>query len=314
MDLNATSRAAPARSWRALLVGQGSGMAIGQVVLGVIALSGSDAFAKLLGAGLPAAEVTWLRYVVFTAAIVAVAAMRPGASWRSRRPRLQVVRGLLVLGSAQLFVLGLGHLGVAEATAVAFVAPVLITLLSIPLLGEVVGRRRWTALAVGLIGVLIVVRPGAEAFGPGALLPLASAFLGALSVIAARKLGAVDAPTTTLLWSACVGLGGLTLAAPFWFEPLGARALLLGLAMGGLYALGQAALISAYSVAPASLLAPFTYAQLLSAALIGALAFDRYPDAVSLVGMGVIALSGAYTLLRERHRTRGPSDIARTAA
>lgn len=275
--------------------------AIGQVLAGVSCLAGADVFAKDMAEDIAPAQVTWLRYAVFAAAVLVLALARGAGGLKSRRPWLQAARAVAVLASAQFFVLGLAELGVAETTAIAFVAPVIVTALSIPLLGEVVGRRRWAALGIALCGVLIVIRPGLGAFQTAALLPLASALFGALGVVTARKLGAADTPLTTLAWTSGFGFLLLSLAAPLWFVPLDAPALLAGLGMGCLYTLGQAFLIQAYSHAPASLLAPFTYAQLLAAAVLGAIVFGQWPDGWSSLGMVVIAASGAYTILRERN-------------
>jgi drug/metabolite transporter (DMT)-like permease len=217
---------------------------------------------------------------------------------------LQVLRGLALLGSATFFVLGLGRLGVAEATAIAFVTPAIITGLSIPLLKEQVGFRRWLAVLIGLVGVLIVARPGGAAFQPAAFFSLASAVCGAFAMIITRKMGPGARARTTMLWSAMTGLVLLTLTLPAWFVPPTLRELAIALAMGLTYAAAQLLMILAYRSGEASLLAPFTYAQLLTSTLLGYVVFAAVPDGATLVGMGVIVLSGAYTLHRERVRHR----------
>lgn len=298
----------------ATLTQPSTGPAIGLVILAVSLFSLSDVLAKQLSAHAPAMQVGWLRYVAFAAVAVLMAARARFRTIVARRPGLQIARGLAVLGSGLLFILGLERLGVAEATAVAFVAPAFITGLSILVLKEVVGVRRWIAVGLGLAGVLLVVRPGGSAFQPAALFPLASALCGAIGVVVTRKMGADDRAETTLLWSALIGAGGLTLLAPLWIGPIGRAELGIGLAMGGLYGLGQYLLIQAYSGGEVSVLAPFSYAQLITSAVLGLAVFGHMPDGWALAGMGVIMLSGGYTLHREYVRRRKTGVVATSGA
>jgi drug/metabolite transporter (DMT)-like permease len=284
-----------------------TGRAIALVIVAVTLFSLSDVLAKRLSEHASTLQVGWLRYVAFAVVAVAMASRARFAAVRARRPGLQVARGVAVLGSGLLFILGLERLGVAEATAVAFVAPTFITGLSILVLKEVVGLRRWIAVGLGLAGVLLVVRPGGGAFQPAALFPLASAFCGAAGVVITRKMGADDRAETTLLWSALIGAGGLTAMAPLWLGPIGLAEFGLGLAMGALYGLGQYLLIRAYSSGEVSVLAPFSYAQLIASTALGYLVFRHAPDGWALAGMGVIMLSGGYTLHREYVRRRRTS-------
>lgn len=281
-----------------------TGRAIALVILAVSLFSLSDVLAKRLSEHVSTLQVGWLRYVAFAVVAVLMAARARFATILARRPGLQVARGVAVLGSGLLFILGLERLGVAEATAVAFVAPAFITGLSILILKEVVGARRWIAVALGLAGVLMVVRPGGDAFQLAALFPLGSALCGAAGVVITRKMGADDRAETTLLWSALIGAGGLTVLAPFWLSPIGLNELALGLAMGGLYGLGQYLLIRAYSSGEVSVLAPFSYVQLIASAALGYIVFHHAPDGWALAGMAVIMLSGGYTLHREYVRRR----------
>jgi drug/metabolite transporter (DMT)-like permease len=273
---------------------------IGLILVGVTLFSVSDVLAKQLSQTLPSPEITWLRYLMLSIVAVILAAPRGGALLRPKQPGLQVLRGVASLGSAAFFLLSLRRMGVAEATAISFVAPALITCLSIPLLGERVRWRRWAATLMGLAGVLIVVRPGGGVFGPAALMPLGSAVCGALAVVITRKMGPGARARTTLLWSAMVGLCLLTLSAGLWFEPPTAHDLWIGLGMGLTYALGQLMMILAYRQGEASLLAPFTYAQILSSGFLGFVVLGAVPGAMTLVGMAVILMSGVYTLYRER--------------
>lgn len=275
------------------------GLAILMAVLAVALFSASDVLAKMLSETLGSLQIAWIRYSMFSAVALAMLVRAGRSAIRPRRPLLQSLRAVFLLGSATFFVVGLGHLGVAEATAISFVAPAFITALSIPLLGEVVRLRRWAALIVGLTGVLVVVRPGAGAFQPAAVYPLASALCGAVMVIITRRIGADDRTETTLFWSGAIGLLLLTLSAPLWFSSMGGRELGLGALMGLIYVGGQYLLIVAYSRGQASVLAPFSYAQLLIATALGVFIFGATPDALTLGGIGLIILGGGYTLYRE---------------
>ena len=265
----------------------------------------SDAASKYLTGSLPAVEVTWLRYVVFASVIFAVAlATRQTSVMRARQPVLQLFRGLAVLGSALFFVTGLAFLPLAEATSISFVAPIFVTALSIPLLGEKVGVRRWAAVAVGLVGALIVVRPGTGALGLAAVFPILSAVSWAAALVITRKAGGVDAAITSLAYSALAGAAVTTVLVPFvWVTP-GWHELMLGGVTGVASAVAQWLIVLAFRSARASVLAPFSYSQLVWSASFGFLIFGDVPDGWTLVGAGVIIASGLYTAHRERVRGR----------
>ncbi len=276
------------------------------VVASTVFFSGSDVLTKALSAGLPAVEIAWMRYLVFSALVLPfllrAGGRRPLAS---ARPGLQVLRGLGMVGSALLFTEGLRYLPVAEATAMNFVSPIFIMALSIPVLGESVGWRRWTAALVGLGGVLIVIRPGAGAFDPAALFPVLAAASWATAAVVTRKTGGLDGAATTMGYSALTGLVVLTLLLPFGFEVPTGRELLLGLGVGILSTIGHGFIVLAYRHALASVVAPFSYVQLIGAGILSYLAFGAVPDRWTLAGAAVIALSGLYIAHRERVRARG---------
>ncbi len=272
----------------------------------------SDAMAKRLGQELPAVEVAWLRYVAFLALTLLPLARRGGVGLvASRAPRMQVLRGLGVVGSAILFIMALQHLPMAEATAINFVSPVFVTVLSVLFLGERVGWRRWSAIAVGLLGMLIIVRPGSEVFTPAALLPVVSSASWACALVVTRRRGPLDPPQTTLLWTAGVGFAVLTLLLPV-VALLGGAGLVvpdagqvgLGLLIGLVSSVAQWLVVLAYRAAPATVLAPFSYMQLLISGLLGLVVFGNAPDGWTLLGAAVIAASGLYTAHRERVRSR----------
>ena len=278
--------------------------AIALLVGAVTLFSCSDAMSKLLRQSLPPVEIAWLRYVVFVGFAGLIGARGRYAGFWPRRPGLQVIRGLALLGSAIFFIAGLGYLPMAEATAINFVSPAFITALSIPVLGEVVGARRWAAVLAGLAGVLIVVRPGDGTIQAAAVFPLASALCWAVAMVTTRRMSSSDRPETTLFWSAAIGLLVLTAFVPFGFlRPTLAQAG-LGLVMGVFASAGQYLVILAYKRAAASVLAPFSYAQLLSSTTLGYLVFAAVPDHTTFLGAGIIVLSGLYTAHRERLRAR----------
>jgi drug/metabolite transporter (DMT)-like permease len=265
------------------------------LILGAMGLfSLSDAMAKFLGTSVPAVEIAWLRYVVFVAMTVTML-RTAGARLRVRSPGLQILRGVMLVSSAVCFMVAIRTLPLAEAASIGFVSPLLITALSVPLLGEVVTARRWGAVALGLVGVLVVVRPGSAAFQPAALFALGSAASWAVCMIVTRKISGIHA-ATTLVWSSVTGLVLLSMALPFDFVRPTALQLGIGLALGVVASSGQALLVLAYRLAPASLLAPFSYTQMLWAVLYGYLLFGALPDPYTLVGAAVIAVSGVITV------------------
>lgn len=276
---------------------------------GILLLVGSTVFfsltdvvTKQLTEVLPVSQIAWMRYMTFALAMVPFVYLTGGpALFRTRRPGLQTLRALAMVASTLIFTAGLPYLAVADATAIFFVAPIIIMALSIVFLGEKVGIRRWSAAAVGLIGVLIVIRPGSGAFQVAALLPLVSAASWALGAVITRKTGS-DHALTTMIYTSVIGALSLSVAVPFdWVTPSWNVAL-LGIAAGGLFAAGQWFLIMAYRQGDASAIAPFSYTQLIWAGLLGFWVFGSTPDAWTVVGAGIIAVSGLYTAYRERVR------------
>ena len=296
IELSATTTdAAPERVLRGILL----------IVASVVLFSLSDAMSKLLRLqGLPAVEIAWLRYIVFVVLALGLAAHGRVLRVRPKRLRLQLLRGVTLVGSAVLFVAGLGQLQIAEATAITYISPGFVTALSILFLGEKVGIRRWAAVAAGFLGVLIVIRPGSGAIQSAALFPLASALCWAATIVITRRMGAGDRTETTVLWSAGTGLVILTALVPFDFVVPSLAQLGLGLAHGICSSLGQYIVILAYRQAAASALAPFSYVQLLFSTTLGWLIFAAVPDWGTLLGAAVIIGSGLYTVHRERVRAR----------
>jgi drug/metabolite transporter (DMT)-like permease len=264
-----------------------------------------DASAKYLSQRLPLVEVAWGRYLFHALTLPFLLARAGGfASLRSHRLGLQLWRSVYLLASTVLFWLALRFIPLADATAVGFVGPLMLTALSVPFLGEKVGPRRWAAVGVGFVGALVIIRPGPAMAQPAALLPLASAAAFAAYAISTRILSRYDGWTTTLFWSASVGLVLLSLLVPFvWQTP--DLAGWIGLAfLGFIGSLAHLLLILAYARAPASSLAPLSYLQLIWSTILGLLLFGNFPDRWTLAGGAIVAASGLYVIHRERLRRR----------
>ena len=215
---------------------------------------------------------------------------------------LQGLRGVGVAGSAISFILALGRLPIAEATAINFVTPLLITLLAIPLLGEVVRPQGWAAVLVGFLGTLIVVRPGVGGLHAAALLVLLSSFLWCIAMLVTRRLAGVDHSGVTIAWTAVTGFILLLAALPAFLAPLTWRSAALCVAVGLVASSAQWCAVLAYRHATASALAPLGYAQLIWSSLLGLLVFGAMPSQWTVAGAVIIACSGGYIVHLERVR------------
>jgi drug/metabolite transporter (DMT)-like permease len=261
-----------------------------------------DALAKHLSESYPVPQVVWARYVFHLLILALALGPRLPRAVRTERLGLQCLRSLFLLGATGLFFAALSFIPLADATAIMFVAPILVTALSMPLLGEHVGPQRWASVVVGFLGALVIIRPGSDAMDPAALLALGAAGCYGCYQIATRRLSATDAPLTTLVYSAAVGVVVSSAVVPFfWVMPSPADWLtMMGLGLFG--GLGHFALIKAFQAAPAATVTPFGYANLLWATLFGFVIFEDLPDAWTLCGAAIIAASGLYILHRERLR------------
>ncbi len=264
--------------------------------------SASDTLAKYVTQSVPTVELATIRYAVFVAMAGAPLLRRRATSIRSRRPGLQILRGLGVVGSALAFILSLGSLPVAEATAINFITPLLITVLAIPVLGEVVRPQGWAAVSVGFAGVLVVVRPGIGGLHPAAGLVVLSSLCWCMAMLLTRRLAGVDRTGVTLIWTALTGFVLLLCLLPFFLAPLTLRLAGLCLLVGVIASSGQWFALLAYRHARATVLAPLSYAQLIWSSAFGYAVFRAVPDRWTLVGGVIIALSGTYVVHLERVR------------
>lgn len=273
---------------------------IGLNVLAGIIFCVADTIAKQLVEQVSFVQITWTRYVIFVAMAFVITTRIRGASFYVRYPWMQVARGVCLVCSSLFFVLGIKDVGLAEATTIGFIGPIMVTFLSIPLLGEKVDAKRWAALVVGMAGVLIALRPGTGAFQPEALYRVASALFWSCGVILTRRMTAIERAETTMFWSAVSGLILLSAIVPLHFEPPTPLQLILSLGQGVLSSLGQWLVILALRFTPASTLAPYSYLQLLWMSVAGFVAFGVVPEQWTLLGAAFIIASGLYTARRER--------------
>ncbi|MDZ7749936.1 MAG: DMT family transporter [Halofilum sp. (in: g-proteobacteria)] len=280
---------------------------IAWMALGVSTLPLMDAIAKYLSAEYHVLHVTWARYGFHLLLLLALLAwrLRP-AELVPRHPGLQVLRSGFLLGTTLCYFGAISYLPLANVLALAFIGPIVSTALAPVFLGEHVGRRRWTAVLVGFLGALIVIRPGFGVFHPASLLALgAGLFYGAYQV-ATRRLSGSGRPLVTLLYTAVLGVAVLTLALPWVWTTPDTAAWAWMAAMGLFGALAHFFIIHAFEHASAPVLAPVSYVEIVAAAAIGWIVFGDFPDYWTWLGVGVIIVSGSYISLREGRRRARP--------
>ncbi len=265
-----------------------------------------DTTAKYLNLYMSTLQVVWARYTgaFLFPFIVSNPWTRPGLT-RTTRPLLQVGRSVLLLGSTLCNFAALRYLQLDEAIALVFSTPFFVAALSGPLLGERVRWRRWTAIAVGFVGVLVVARPGPGSFQPAALLSLSAALFYALYSITTRILARTDSNETTLFYSNIVGALALLPVVPFvWTTPSEPLVIALMVATGAMGSFGHYLLIAAHRLAPAAVLSPFIYTEIVLVIALGFLVFGDVPNRWTLTGAAIVVASGLYILHRERQVRR----------
>jgi drug/metabolite transporter (DMT)-like permease len=270
--------------------------------LAMFLLAGMDGITKTLATDYAVPQILSVRFLIFC--LFALAIARPKSlrtAFRSRHPILQIARSLIIVVEVGVFIVAFRHLPLADAHAISGIAPLLVTALAVPFLGEKVGMRRWAAISIGFLGLLIIVRPGIGVFNPAALIPLAGAGLWAIYQILMRKVSE-DSAATSLLYMAVTGAVVMTALAPFFWRPPDTTGWLLLFSLGVVGSLGHFILIKAFQAAPASTLQPFHYVVLIWATIIGYLVFGDLPDAWTVLGAAVIAGSGLYAFYRERRQ------------
>lgn len=270
-----------------------------------------DVVAKVLGQqGLPILQIVWAR-LVFGAVLTLPLAMRDVGARRlwPDRPGMHVLRAMLLIGATFFFFLALTYLPIADALAIFFVQPLVVTALSPLVLGEKVGPRRWMAVFVGFIGTLIIIRPGLQAINPGAILALGAGTSLALYMLLTRRIsGRTSAIVTTFHTSLIGGLIATVLAAFVWQAPTAAQwGLFVLLALIG--TVGHFLIVKAYDHADASLLAPLAYTEMIMATLAGWWFFGDFPDAWTFVGVGILIACAIYISVREQAAARAAARL-----
>lgn len=281
----------------------GQGIAI--MCLGVLCLVANDAMAKWLTAYYDPLQLVFMRNLIALPLIAAVAlALGGGAALRTRHARVHALRGLFLVAAAYCFFRGLQALPLAEATSLVFAAPMFITALSVPLLGERVGWRRWAAVVVGFIGVLVIVRPGAAAFQPASLFVVGTALLYALVMLTARWIERSEGFWTMMFYVVLFPtlFSALVVGAVWQTPQLDHMPLVFGMAVFG--TLGVTLIGHAFRLGEAAVVAPFDYTALVWASLLGWMFFAEVPGGSTYAGAAIIIASGIYIVIRE---TRAPA-------
>jgi drug/metabolite transporter (DMT)-like permease len=270
----------------------------------IVLIAGLDAAAKYLARHFEVLEVVWARYAsaFFLTLLVSNPVNRPGLM-RSKRPLLQLLRSSLLLGSTILVFLSVKYLQLDQAVAILFSVPLVVAASAGPLLGERVGPQRWAAILFGFMGVVVVVRPGFGTFHPASVFAVSAAVCAALYAIVTRALSRFDSNETTLFYSNLFGMVALLPVMPLvWTTPTDLLHVVLMLACGALGSGGQFLHIAAHRHAPASVLSPFMYTQLIWTSVLGFILFADIPSRWTLAGAAMVIASGLYLVHRERLR------------
>ncbi|MDX1736859.1 MAG: DMT family transporter [Alphaproteobacteria bacterium] len=274
------------------------------LVLAMALLAMQEAIAKFLASEtqMTVMQVVWARYAGHLSLMLAIFLPRMGTDvFKSKIPLLQTGRSLLLLLDTALFFTGLTLIGLAEATSIFFITPLLVVLLSIPLLGEKVGLYSFLAIFVGFIGMLIIVRPGFEGMNIGGFFIIGAAICMSLFNVSTRKLAGVEAPEVTMVFTALVGFVVTSCFLPFmWVSPTGLKEV-AGMIFIGLFGgVAHSLFILAHEQEEASKLAPFMYFQIIFAIGLGWLMFSMLPDLFTLIGSSIVVASGLVLWQRGR--------------
>lgn len=262
-----------------------------------------DAVAKLLTHEIGVWPTLWVRYFGQAVLVVIIVLPRIKQVVKTSFPLLQLTRSVFLMCATMCFFWGISNIGLAEATAIMDISPVLITLGAVLFLGERIGIRRVFGILGALIGALIVIRPGTDVFTIYALFPLGAAICYSGYNLITRFVGAREDPWTSLFYTALFGATVLSAIVPFYWQPLSSFIITLMVVLSVLATLAQWLLIKALSIGEASLLAPIGYIALIFATLWGFLLFGDLPDHWTVAGAGVIVASGFYVWYRERQST-----------
>ena len=271
------------------------------LILATLLFASQDAITKHLISTMPVAQLMFVRYFFFAlfALVYASRKTRLRHVFHSHWPKLQLLRGLLIASEMALFAYTLKYLGIAEMHTIFACFPLIITVLSVPMLGEQVGWRRWLAVSVGFIGTLIIIQPGSGVFSPFAMTALACALMFAIYNIITRKVSRQDSLETSLLYFGVVGFLVTLLAVPFFWQPMSNSEILWLLLISIISIFSHLLLIKSLELAPAVILQPFNYFILVWAMIIGYSFYGEILDTTTLIGAALVIGSGVYIARRE---------------
>ena len=259
-----------------------------------------DGFAKYLSADMPVLQITWARYfftVMFTLPVMYFF-FNKQLIW-SEKPKLQIIRGIILLCANICFFYSISIISLAKALTLAFIAPLIVTALSPVILGERVGIRRWTAVIIGFIGSLVVIRPGFVELNLASFAALGTGVMYGFYLLITRKLSTSDNPLLTLLLTGLTGTVIISFAMPFvWVQPSFNQWYMMA-SIGFFASIGHLFLILSLKYADASKLAPFSYFEIITNIIIGYYFFNNFPDNWTFIGLFIIVFSGIYISRRE---------------
>jgi drug/metabolite transporter (DMT)-like permease len=262
-------------------------------VVSMFFIASMDATGKYLSLSFPIVQILAVRFVIFFIFSLGLAMrLRDRSIYKSRMPGSQILRSLVLAVEVSVFILAFSLMPLADAHAIAAVAPLIATMLAGLVLGEAIGIRRWISVAIGFVGALIIIRPGFGMVSWAALLPLGGAFLWAGYQVLSRRVSLGDRPETTALYTAFVGMVLFGAIAPFYWQSASMIEWGFLLLNGAVGSIGHIILLKALNSAPAGTLQPFNYALLLWAMLLGYLVFSDLPDALTFVGAGIVVFGG----------------------
>ncbi|MGQ0611764.1 MAG: DMT family transporter [Paracoccaceae bacterium] len=289
------------------MTGQNTARGIGFMSAAALIFAAQDGISRHLAAEYNVLMIVMIRYWFFAAFVCALAARAPGGlrgALRTRYPALQVLRGVILAAEVAVMFVGFVTLGLIESNAIFTAYPLLVAALSGPILGEQVGWRRWSAIGVGFVGVLIILQPGSGVFSPYALVPFAAALMFAVYSLLTRYVARGDAAAVSFLYTGVVGAVAISLVGIWFWEPMsrGDWAWMAVLCVSA--AAGHWSLIKAYEAAEASAVQPFAYLQLVLVSIIGLAVFGETLRLNVVIGCALVVAAGLFTLWRARVRAR----------
>ncbi len=273
------------------------------MIITTIVFASQDGLSKYLATEYNVYMVVMIRYWFFAAFVISMSSRRTGGIKRvakTKSPILQIFRSVILVAEMCITILAFTLLGLAETHAIFASYPLIIAMLSGPILGEYVGWRRWLAISVGFIGILIILNPGNGIFSPYALVPLAGAILFALYGLLTRYVGQYDDSSTSFFWTGVVGSIAMTVIGLNFWDPVSRSDWSVMLLLSASGVVGHYLLIKCYEVAEASAVQPFAYLQLIWASMIGIIIFGEQITTNVLIGACIIVGAGLFTLWRER--------------